>query len=869
MKRILFLMLALVLTLPQVGITQVGKRTKFSGKKAVGQFVADTIIQIGNLRLTHADAQAFKGERVKDFINMIPNDQKMTYVIGKLDGMDKAFQNTFAEKYPDVSVLEYGKTNVVLVASPTDARTLPIFEGVDIVEVLTAEQKLSGDLRNLITLKNKPDRLDNEEPNTLRPLEIIPHGQVPVFNEAGIDELASEKIDVTFYLFQGQAIQNVEDLISAASGRVSSSGTDGTISVIRATVPIDAVETIAESHSIREVTSDSEFIKHNDLALQVLVRNPPAYVLPIEGTGQIVGHSDSGLDVGQNDNSIHEAFRGRVKKTFALGRPNSEDWSDRGGHGTHTAGSILGAGRFPGVAPKAVLVHQSLDDDFGRLTGIPSPLSSLFQDAYLEGARVHSNSWGVSAFDQSGINAYGGWYLRGVEVDSWSWNNGNPKDMLIVFSAGNDGRSFTQMTVTSPGTAKNCLTVGACETFRPIAGVDGDSINDLASFSSLGPTRGGRLKPDLVAPGTWIASAKTQASQSKWSDNLDSATIGNAIQDWRVTPGFVLVDNPEGNGNKAFQLKRTVGSRFQDVLQSPKIDFPAGHGLSVEIWVQGNVAGLASLRFGFVTGAGLSVFPNQARREFDRWTLLSFQVPREVQGTSARFAIVAQEADGLTNDIELYFDDPTVTTFGSWGAMSSFELAQPNDETDKTYTLSGGTSMATPLVAGCAVLVRQSLVDSGIVNPSAELVKGILINTADPHQGGRPNIQSGWGLVNLRRAIETDFTLDHESSLSASANEITYEIDVPGEAAELRATLVWADAPGDNLVNDLDLVLKSPLASVITSADQTGIKPDRKNNVEGIDLNLPEEGKWEISVSAHRISQGSSQPFALVVSILK
>src|SRR5262249_39803464 len=87
------------------------------------------------------------------------------------------------------------------------------------------------------------------------------------------------------------------------------------------------------------------------------------------------------------------------------------------GHGTHVAGSVLsnglnspgtgGLGR--GVAPAASLVFQATENwvitsnlcknfygyqNAYYLTGLPSDLRTLFQQAYSAGARVHSNSWG-------------------------------------------------------------------------------------------------------------------------------------------------------------------------------------------------------------------------------------------------------------------------------------------------------------------------------------------------------------------------------------------------------------------------------------------------------------------------------------------
>jgi subtilisin family serine protease len=158
------------------------------------------------------------------------------------------------------------------------------------------------------------------------------------------------------------------------------------------------------------------------------------------------------------------------------------------------------------------------------LWGLPTELGRLFEQAYEAGARVHTNSWGAPVAGDYNMNARA--------VDDFMWRH---PDMLILFSAGNsgldeDGAGVIDLdSVGSPGTAKNCLTVGASENDRPrdsdpkpgndanwsqlskwptmtAAGHVSDDVDGMAAFSSRGPVDGDRIKPDVVAPGTNVLS---------------------------------------------------------------------------------------------------------------------------------------------------------------------------------------------------------------------------------------------------------------------------------------------------------------------------------------------------------------------------
>jgi hypothetical protein len=150
--------------------------------------------------------------------------------------------------------------------------------------------------------------------------------------------------------------------------------------------------------------------------------------------------------------------------------------------------------------------------------------------AYGQGSRISSNSWGQLDFLRRPITRYNTTaqeYDRIVR-DTQTSVSGN-QQLTVVFAAGNSGSGSN--TVSAPGTAKNVITVGASENVRQ-TGTDGcgiansgaDSANDIISFSSRGPVNSsggdGRIKPDIVAPGTHIEAGVPQS-------NYDGSSVCN------------------------------------------------------------------------------------------------------------------------------------------------------------------------------------------------------------------------------------------------------------------------------------------------------------------------------------------------------
>ncbi len=229
-----------------------------------------------------------------------------------------------------------------------------------------------------------------------------------------------------------------------------------------------------------------------------------------------------------------------------------------------------------------------------------------------------------------------------------------------------------------------------------------------------------------------------------------------------------------------------------------------------------------------------------------------------------------------------------VSTKSRLAPISNYWSAHSNP----LYAYDGGTSMATPLVSGCAACVREYFTKAANhPNPSAALVKACIINGArwltamdsiasdPPGQTPAGNFDQGFGRVDMRSTVPNglnpNLRLQFIDSLKANpspaiintGDKRRYMISVnPG--LPLRICLAYTDYPGRSLQNNLNLLVQAPDNTKFTGNAQLrlGLQPlDSDNNVEVVRIAAPLQGNYLIQVSAQNILK-SPQEFALVVT---
>jgi serine protease AprX len=314
---------------------------------------------------------------------------------------------------------------------------------------------------------------------------------------------------IQIQIFPGESTIDVSSAIREAGGTVLFE----TRETITALVSIKMIPKLAEMHSVQSIFPHRLRKPMNDRALAIMDVPADGVVgqTALRGSGQVIAIADTGLGTGELINP-HQDFRSRVAGLvsfplfashvqYSHESPGYDDGPADAGdaHGTHVTGSVLGDGSVArqaganfspqGAAPEAQLYFQAIEQrvrwkeaqglranglqvpsdwppsEYG-IYGLPEDdLSKLFEPAYLAGARIHSNSW--AADDQSIAQKYD---PSCGQVDEFMFRH---RDMLILFSAGNAGADrngdglIDLGSICPPGTAKNCLTIGASESARP------------------------------------------------------------------------------------------------------------------------------------------------------------------------------------------------------------------------------------------------------------------------------------------------------------------------------------------------------------------------------------------------------------------
>jgi Subtilase family/Viral BACON domain len=344
---------------------------------------------------------------------------------------------------------------------------------------------------------------------------------------------------------------------------------------VTVTIPVSQLAALANDDSVFAVEPATERVRLDEAQGQIvagnLTGNSPS------GPGYLAWLASKGFDSSQFNslaiNVVDDAYSLTGHPDLPAGRIAFQNnptlqTGPQGGHGflnahiiggfNNSTGSLfedaLGFNYGLGIVPWARVGVTAI---FGPGTFNPIAYEST---AYNQGSRISSNSWGfIGLYDYDAFAQA----FDSIVRDAQSGTAGN-QQLTVVFSAGNDGPASN--TVTSPATAKNVITVGASENVRQ-TGADGcgvpnagaDSANDIIGFSSRGSVNSaggdGRVKPDIVAPGTHIEAGVPQS-------NYDGSSVCNPF----FPPGQTLYGWSSGTSHSAPAVAGGAALVYQDFL---------------------------------------------------------------------------------------------------------------------------------------------------------------------------------------------------------------------------------------------------------------------------------------------------------------
>ncbi|HJQ24467.1 MAG TPA: S8 family serine peptidase [Blastocatellia bacterium] len=368
----------------------------------------------------------------------------------------------------------------------------------------------------------------------------------PAFSEERLAAHDPARLDVEIELLDGADVeQTINGIISRATAVVREPRRFLKYVVLTVNLPADQLLDVAESSDVLFISPARPFKTHDERSAQIIAANltadgtqpaAPGYLNWLAAKGLntppdfVIDVTDTGLDSGSTtDLSVHPDFRDaddHSRVVYSFNYANDGQTDDRRGHGTLVASIAAGLGASDredasgyrlgtGVDPLARIGASRIFNTMGS-TWTRLSFTSVAAAAYGAGARISNNSWG------NGGNAYDATAQEydALTRDAQPATPGN-QEMVFVFAAGNDGPGGH---ISSPGSAKNVITVAASENYRPegtdscnldgqgAIGPDGaDNALDILRYSSGGPTADGRLKPDLTAPGTHVYGAASRA----------------------------------------------------------------------------------------------------------------------------------------------------------------------------------------------------------------------------------------------------------------------------------------------------------------------------------------------------------------------
>ena len=674
------------------------------------------------------------------------------------------------------------------------------------------------------------------------------------------------------------------------------------------------IKELSEIRYIKWIENTPKCLLYNDVASDILNVKIPRQIYNLYGEDQIIAVCDTGLDQGYSyPEKLHDDFEDGLNnsrvKIFDLVGDGASDVNS--GHGTHVAGSIVGNGFLSGcnpltnefsnnchagIAPKANLIFQSIEDNKSKtLLGLLTDLNEIFQKANDSGAKIHSNSWGS--------NTHSMYNTHSQDLDEFVWEN---PDFLIFVAAGNEGKDSDSngiidlYSMSSPATSKNCISIGGCESKRPVGQGYGGGYNDLingnflvdpikndhvsdnpdgmAAFSSRGPVLDGRYKPDLIAPATNILSTRSSlSSYDGW---------GLAPDENYIYMGGTSMATPLAAGTAAL-LREYLIKEKGFILPSAALIKAALMNSAVNIYpgqyktklfqeisdskLPNNVTGWGRINLGAAiypeTPYNIIYFDQTCALNTGDYTEYTFSVndesyPLKINLVWTDYPGAPQSQGGLVNDLDLMLTDPLNNKIYPDNACkkSSIQtIAYDINLPLLPYHINNTAVKFTPEKYPTNVESVSFLFN----NPDSNISDVSIVIYDDNGNNDMPGdellrkklnyIPTGWITVGFSDIVISEGSFYIAVEIFDESQSLTVDIFNTSKRAFMKKSSKWTES----------FFFPYIRANVRNQDYQTNF--DRVNNAVGIQIQEPISGIYTINISGYNIPFGP-QKFALVLS---
>jgi hypothetical protein len=412
-------------------------------------------------------------------------------------------------------------------------------------------------------------------------------------------------------------------------------------------------------------------------------------------------------------------------------------------------------------------------------------------------------------------------------------------DIVTVISAGNEG--FASVTTGSPGTSMGALTVGAAATAvdewidraqfnapcstAPVAQVLAcamtyrpDANIQMAYFSSRGPTHDGRIKPDVIANGSFVY---TQGSGTATTVNFASGTSFSAPE----TSGIAATLRQAVPSATARQIRNALIMTANASLTPAATPIDQGHGFvdaaaAFALLQSGTVPDTLDTNFqttrvlqANLANAGRTVYSGTAIVNFTGVTPsqtaeVAYIVPKNAGTLNVRVHDIqpgAAQNSFFGDDVFIAIQGNTVHDDNYLGA---FEFLG----SDKTYTFTKPDEGI------------WRIVPTGDWTNKSPISFGVDVWTTEessPHYTAKAKINEG--------------------------DQHVYTVTVPANTAKLDVVTTWENMMASYPINDIDVALVAPDGVTVNLDCATSKAP------EHCSIANPAAGKWTVVVDGFSV----------------